>query len=101
VPAPLRRTWSHEREWLEALPTLVDACARDWDLDLEEPIETPHSLVVPAGRSVLKLNAPGHDEADREADALALWSGGGAVRLLARDDDRRALLLERCLPGPR
>jgi streptomycin 6-kinase len=66
---------------------------------LEEPIETPHSLVVPAGDTVLKLNAPGHDEAEHEADALALWDGDGAVRLLARDDERRALLLERCVPG--
>ena len=101
VPASLRRTWAHEQEWLEALPGLVGACARDWGLALEEPIDTPHSFVAPAGRAVLKLNAPGHHEADREADALAVWEGEGAVRLLARDDERRALLLERCLPGTR
>jgi streptomycin 6-kinase len=56
---------------------------------------------VPAGDAVLKLNAPSHREADHEADALACWAGGGAVRLLARDDVRRALLLERCRPGTR
>ena len=50
---------------------------------------------------VLKLNAPSHDEADHEADALAIWNGGGAVRLLARDDERRALVIERCRPGTR
>ncbi|MGH3050747.1 MAG: aminoglycoside phosphotransferase family protein, partial [Gaiellaceae bacterium] len=27
------------------------------------------------------------------------WDGDGAVRLLARDDERHALLLERCEPG--
>jgi streptomycin 6-kinase len=101
VPASLRRTWAHEPEWLEALPGLVDACVRDWGLALEEPIDTPHSLVVPADDAVLKVNSPGHAEADREADALALWDGEGAVRLLARDDERRALLLERCVPGTR
>ena len=101
VPASLAKTWAHDREWLASLSELVAACARDWGLALEEPIETPHSLVVPAGETVLKLNAPGHDEAEREADALALWDGDGAVRLLARDDERRALLLERCLPGTR
>ena len=78
---------------------LAAECAAAWELDLEEPYDTPHSLVVPAGEAVLKLNAPSHFEADNEADALACWDGQGAVRLLARDDGRRALLLERCVPG--
>jgi streptomycin 6-kinase len=84
---------------LEALPQLAAECAERWGLALEEPVDTPISLVVPAGDAVLKLNAPSHFEADHEADALALWAGRGAVRLLARDDVRRALLLERCRPG--
>jgi streptomycin 6-kinase len=48
---------------------------------------------------VLKLNAPSHVEAEQEPDALAFWNGEGAVRLLDRDDELRALLLERCRPG--
>lgn len=40
-----------------------------------------------------------HSEAEHEADALELWDGDGAVRLLARDDSRSAMLLERCAPG--
>jgi streptomycin 6-kinase len=56
------------------------------------------SLAVPAGDAVLKLNFP-HEESVREPDALAHWAGDGAVRLLARDDARRALLLERAQPG--
>jgi Aminoglycoside/hydroxyurea antibiotic resistance kinase len=91
--------WRHESEWLAALPRLVAECAEQWNLELEEPIETPHSLIVPAGVVVLKLNAPSHSEADTEADALARWDGNGAVRLVARDDERCALLLERCVPG--
>jgi streptomycin 6-kinase len=47
---------------------------------------------------VLKINFP-HPESEREADALAHWDGDGAVRLLARDEERRALLLERVVPG--
>ena len=74
-------------------------CAEQWDLELEGPIDTPHSLVVPAGDVVLKLNAPSHFEADHEADALAAGTGRGAVRLVARDDERRAFLCERCVPG--
>jgi len=101
IPPRLQEEWRHEREWLAALPRLAAECADLWDVRLEEPIDTPHSLVVPAGDAVLKLNAPSHVEADHEPDALALWNGNGAVRLLARDDARRALLLERCRPGTR
>ena len=101
LPPSLLETWGHEHAWLGALPTLVADCAEAWSLVLEDPIDTPHSLVIPSGDVVLKLNAPLHFEADTEADALAHWDGRGAVRLLARDDDRRALLLERCVPGTR
>src|SRR5918992_6308005 len=96
IPGRLANEWAHEPEWLESLPRLAAECASAWDLELEEPIDTPHSLVVPAGDAVLKLNAPSHFEADTEADALDLWNGQGAVRLLARDDERRAFLMERC-----
>ena len=99
LPGVLVETWSHEKHWIDALPKLVAECAEQWSLELEEPIDTPHSLVVPAGEVVLKLNAPSHIEADTEADALARWNGNGAVRLVARDDARRALLVERCVPG--
>jgi len=101
LPLALVETWSHEPDWLDALPRLVADCAEEWSLELEPPVDTPRSLVVPAREVVLKLNAPSHVEAHREADALACWDGRGAVRLIARDDARRALLLERCLPGTR
>jgi streptomycin 6-kinase len=87
--------------WLAALPDVVAECAERWSLELEPPIDTPHSLVVPAGDVVLKVNAPSHFEADHEADALEAWDGRGAARLVARDDGLRALLLERCVPGTR
>ncbi len=99
LPAGLSEEWGREPEWLAALPRLVSECAAQWDLALEAPFETPRSFVVPAGDVVLKLNAPSHDDADHEADALLAWAGHGAARLVARDDERRALLLERCRPG--
>jgi streptomycin 6-kinase len=99
IPPALGDEWSHEPEWLAGLPGIVAECGEQWSLDLEEPVDTPHSLVVPAGDAVLKVNAPSHFEADHEPDALARWDGGGAVRLLARDDGKRAFLCERCRPG--
>jgi streptomycin 6-kinase len=47
---------------------------------------------------VLKINFP-DEETEHEADALALWDGVGAVRLLDRADEHHALLVERCRPG--
>ena len=44
----------NEPKWLDELPRVVAELAAAWDLDLEEPIDTPHSLVVPAGELVLK-----------------------------------------------
>jgi hypothetical protein len=100
-PPGLAEEWRHEPEWLSRLPALMAECAEQWQLALEEPIDTPHSLVVPAGDVVLKLNAPSHFEADHEAEALARWAGSGAVLVVARDDARRAYICERCRPGRR
>jgi streptomycin 6-kinase len=47
---------------------------------------------------VLKVNV--HDvETEHEAHALERWDGHGAVRLMAHDPERWALLIERCRPG--
>jgi streptomycin 6-kinase len=81
------------------LPRLAAECAERWALTLEEPFDAAFSLVVPAGGVVLKLNPPDDPEPEHEPDALERWAGRGAVRLLARDDSRSALLIERCRPG--
>ncbi len=58
------------------------------------------SYVAPAGvESVLKVTPRDDDESDQEADALELWDGDGAVRLLRCDRSRRVMLLERARPG--
>jgi streptomycin 6-kinase len=90
--------------WLASLPELAAGCAERWSLRLGPAFEAATvSLVLPAELedgtpAVLKLNFP-EAESEREPDALSDWGGEGAVRLLARDDERRALLVERCTPG--
>jgi streptomycin 6-kinase len=90
--------------WLERVPDLVAECVEEWGLQLGEPYETGAAGYVvraelPDGRpAVLKLIYP-HRESEHEADALALWGGQGAVKVLACDDGRSAMLLERCEPG--
>jgi len=75
--------------------------AREWGLELGPPFALGRfSFVAPAGDdAVLKVTPPEDDESDEEGEALALWNGDGAVRLLRRDASRRALLLERVRPG--
>lgn len=90
--------------WLERVPELVTRCCEEWALmpGLAYPpgaaghvIRVERSDGTPA---VLKLIYP-HRESEHEADALALWNGDGAVRLLERSEDGFAILLERCEPG--
>ncbi len=86
-------------DWLQRVPELVAECREEWGLRLEQPYEGANvSVVIPAGDAVLKIQYP-HRESEHEAEALALWNGEGAVRLLAHDPQRHALLLERCEPG--
>jgi streptomycin 6-kinase len=91
-------------EWRATAPDLAAECAEEWGLRLGEPY-TPGVVGYVVGAelpdgtpAVLKVFWP-HRESEQEADALELWDGAGAVRLLARDDARSALLLERCDPG--
>lgn len=92
------------RAWLAALPRLVRECADQWDLRLGQPF--PYAYValtlaatLPDGTdAVLKVQFPDR-ESEHEAAALIHWNGDGAVRLLADDPSRHALLLERCIPG--
>jgi streptomycin 6-kinase len=80
-----------------AKATALEA-AREWGLELGEPFALSYvSYVVPAGRTVLKVAWEGDDESLHEGEALELWDGDGAVRLLRRSGS--ALLEERAVPG--
>ena len=91
-------------KWRTNVAELVTDCCERWDLRAGEPyvpgvcghvVRVAQADGTPA---VLKIFWP-HHEAEQEADALQRWDGDGAVKLLARDDERHALLLERCEPG--
>src|ERR1700736_682604 len=72
--------------------------AREWAVELGEPFPPSNvSYVAPAGNAVLKVAWDGDTESLHEGDALELWDGDGAVRLLRRSG--RALLEERAMPG--
>lgn len=92
------------QDWAASLPVLVDHCREIWQLEVGEPFEGGcTALVAPAERRdgsscVLKLRYP-DDESLHEPEALELWDGDGAVRLIERDHVTGALLLERLAPG--
>jgi streptomycin 6-kinase len=73
--------------------------ARRWGIELGPPFELSNvSYVAPAGRdAVIKVAWEGDQESLHEGDALWLWDGDGAVRLLRRSG--RVLLEERADPG--
>jgi streptomycin 6-kinase len=91
-------------DWRASVSELVTICCKQWGLSPGEeyvPGACGHVVRVEladGSPAVLKLSWP-HREVEQEADALERWDGDGAVRLLARDDELQALLLERCEPG--
>jgi streptomycin 6-kinase len=90
-----------DRPDLKRLAGVAHEVAVEWGLELGEPFALArYSYVARAGDGlVLKVTPPEDDESDEEGEALELWDGEGAVRLLRRDRARRALLLERASPG--
>ena len=93
------------RAWLAELPRLIDELRELWSIAELGPAYQGGCVayVAPAvlrdrSRAVLKLSLP-DGETDCEADALAVWNGNGAVRILESDPGRGAMLLERLEPG--
>lgn len=90
--------------WLAELPVLVQAAERRWHVELESQFDNlSYNYVaqvrrVDGERVVLKVNLP-TQESLTEVEALRIFDGYGAVRLLESDADLRALLLERLDPG--
>jgi streptomycin 6-kinase len=78
---------------------IAEECARTWGIDLDPPFDMSNfSYVAPTtDGAVLKVAWSGDDESLHEAEALEVWNGDGAVRVLRRSG--RTLLEERAIPG--
>jgi streptomycin 6-kinase len=92
------------RDWRERVPELLEAAVARWGLTVGEAYPQGAAGHVVRARladgtpAVLKLIFP-HREAEHEADALAVWDGDGAARLLAAGDEGWSIVMERCEPG--
>src|SRR4051794_3001977 len=87
------------RKWVDALPGLVEALCRRWELVVDGPAMHGYlGLVVPVSRGnepcALKVSWIEESNAG-EAIALRAWGGRGAVRLLEAEASHGAMLLER------
>jgi ribosome biogenesis GTPase len=91
--------------WLAALPARIGVIAERWDLSVGAAFD-PGGTTAWTGMArqargdvvVLKVRMTAED-ATREAAALRIWDGDGAIRVLR--DEGEALLLELCEPGDR
>ena len=108
VPPALARNavaaWGADgQRFLDELPALLDSVTRDWGLDIVAPYPMSFHWVclvrtADGVEAVLKLGPPGHPDMASEIAALGHF-GSGAVRLLAHDVARGAMLLEKAEPG--
>jgi streptomycin 6-kinase len=104
LPPKFIRQNQSDSAWLHALPALLEQLAARWSLSLEPHFpEIAINYVAPATRAdgtscVIKVSR--HiGETRNEIEALRLWDGDGAARLLAAAPDIGALLIERLVPG--
>ncbi len=89
--------------FLARLPSLINLCERRWNLRVGEPFPLSYNYVAHAtlpdgAEAVLKLGVP-NPELTTEIDALRLYDGQAAVRLIEADSGLGALLMERVRPG--
>lgn len=95
-----REPWGLAPWVIARLETTAREVAADWALELGTRIEAGrYSYVAPAGDAILKVVPAEDDMVATQAEALRLWNGDGAVRLLREDPIRHAMLLERARPG--
>ncbi|WP_045746713.1 aminoglycoside phosphotransferase family protein [Actinoplanes rectilineatus] len=86
------------------LSTTIDELMTEWDLEPAGDLPLSINWVGRVRRAdgsgaVLKLAVPGGGHLNDEATALEFFDGRGAVRVLARDRERNALLLDEARPG--
>ena len=92
------------RAWLDSLQSLVAECEQRWSLTADPPFEPlSYSYTAPArdrhgAPAVLKLAVPGPFTV-AEIEALRLFDGDGAARLIDSNEGLGAMLIERLEPG--
>jgi len=92
------------QRFLDLLPELLASVTRDWALTVVAPYPMTFHWVcevrtADGAEAVLKLGPPGVVDVAHQVTAMRHFDGVGAVRLLAHDAGRGAMLLEKASPG--
>lgn len=97
--------WGERGEaWLKDLPGILDRCCEKWGLMLRGTTEEikanyiGYATMELGEEAVLKVGVP-HRDFSTEMEALDIYDGRGINRLIDRDIDLNAMLLERIRPG--
>jgi len=110
IPRHLRdftiaRLGTKGEQWLSKLPHWVNESEQRWNIRVGRAFDPGGAigLVAPATLAdrtpaVFKISFPDR-ETMHEATALRLYNGNGAVRVLASEEERGIILVERCIPG--
>ncbi len=91
-------------DWLQGLPSVLGDLSSNWSITLQPALKgTSYRYIAPVMRAdgseaLLKVGVPSC-ELQAEIEALRMFNGHGAVRLIDSDSELGALLLERVKPG--
>jgi streptomycin 6-kinase len=93
-------------QWFDDLPRIIQELERKWDVSVGAPFPgIEYNFVAEAishdGTAVVIKIAPPFEivEIYGEAKYLRLHCGSGVIKLLEEDRERKAVLLERAIPG--
>lgn len=93
------------QRWLDDLPETIKSYEKKWKLKSLGAfpglsINYVEKAITNDGiDAVLKIGFPDDEEFLGEIETLTIYNGKGAVRILEKDTENCALLLERCIPG--
>lgn len=91
------------KKWLDDLPEVVEKLSVQWQIKIFPPFMLSYNYVCPAERAdgssaVLKVEFTA-EKARTEYEALKIFNGAGAVKIIEEDSESKALLLERAFSG--
>jgi streptomycin 6-kinase len=93
-------------EWLDRLPATIREVETNWSISIGDPFPSIEFNYVAAATDVrdnavvVKISPPfENSEIFSEAKFLRIANGRKVVKLIAQDRERRAILIERAVPG--